>query len=94
MSNRSYVYFRYGFERRQILKCADCGDAEAEYFNIKRKAILTQTIGEAYRSIVEVIQKAYPKSVNYYDAVRIAYKNDKHQDLKDYLGSGLKERNQ
>ena len=82
-------YYNYGFSRRSYLACMECHDTLFGPFKLGQVDIMEK----AYESILEVIngmteKKGY-ESIDYYEAVRIAYTN--RESMQKYIDSPIKD---
>jgi hypothetical protein len=68
-------YYNYGFSRRSYLACMECHDTLFGPFRLVNGDIALR----AYENIIDVIkERTNKKSVDYYEAVRIAYTEGKY----------------
>ena len=77
--NLKYRYYNYGFSRRSYLACDDC---HFNLFGPFKLGLLVDKM-KAYESILEVINdrteregKNKTTTIDYYEAVRIAYSDE------------------
>ena len=76
------IFYNYGFSKRSYHTCSDC------YFNLFSPRLVEEdTMCKAYQSIIRVIKditaSGENKAIDYYEAVRTAYKENKH--MQKYL---------
>ena len=75
-------YYNYGFSRRNYLACMECHDTMFGPFRLVDGQIMLR----AYEEILEVIndktEKEGNETINFYEAVRIAYTG--HQYMRKY----------
>jgi hypothetical protein len=93
------VYYRHGFAKKDVLICDDCNKIEREFYEPRLIAI--PTIYNAYEAICQIIkEKTFLlrnqgtqeyRTVNYYDAIRIAYQNN--EDVREYLRCSIEDIN-
>jgi hypothetical protein len=87
-------YYNYGFSRRSYHTCIECSDLLGPY------RLVEDTMHKAYQSIIQVIKdrtdgkKEGRKEnknnvIDYYEAVRIAYKESEH--MQKYLDTTIKD---
>ena len=68
-------YYNYGFSRRSYLACMECHDTLFGPFRLVNGDIVLR----AYENIIDVIkERTNKKSIDYYEAVRIAYTERKY----------------
>jgi hypothetical protein len=82
-------YYNYGFSKSSYLVCMECHDTLFGQFRIVDGDVMEG----AYESILEVIndmteKKGY-ESIDYYEAVRIAYTNSEY--MQKYIDSPIKD---
>jgi hypothetical protein len=93
------VYYRYGFAKKDVLMCDDCHKIESEFHEFRLIAVITES--KAYEAICQIIkEKTFLlrnqgtqeyRTVNYYDAIRIAYQNS--EDVREYLRCSIEDIN-
>ena len=80
-------YYNYGFSRRSYCACNECHGA---LFDPYRIALEDDEL-QAYKSIIKVIKERTNnrdnKTIDYYEAVRIAYIENKH--MQKYLNGTI-----
>ena len=68
-------YYNYGFSKRSYLACMECHDTLFGPFRLVNGDIVLR----AYENIIDVIkERTNKKSIDYYEAVRIAYTERKY----------------
>ena len=82
-------YYNYGFSRRSYLACMECHDTMFGPFRLVDGQIMLR----AYEEILEVIndktEKEGNETINFYEAVRIAYTG--HQYMRKFINSELED---
>ena len=82
------VYYKYGFSKQEVLQCRDCQKEEMVSFNLIPSITPVTREAETYGSICETIKDMCSKSesniVNYYDAVKGAYRKETFKILDQY----------
>jgi hypothetical protein len=68
-------YYNFGFSKRNYLACKECHDTLFSPFRLVNGDIVLR----AYENIIDVIkERTNKKSIDYYEAVRIAYTEGKY----------------
>ncbi|HEV2877434.1 MAG TPA: hypothetical protein VGW09_09175 [Nitrososphaeraceae archaeon] len=84
--NLKYRYYNYGFSKHSYLACMECHSNLFGPFRLVNGDIVLR----AYENIIDVIKgRSNKKSIDYYEAVRIAYTESKY--MQQHFESVIKD---
>jgi hypothetical protein len=82
------VHYNYGFSKHEVLQCRDCQKEEMNLFSLTPSFTPVTWYAETYESVCEMIKDICSKSesniVNYFDAVKRAYRKQTFKILDQY----------